>query len=31
LIYEIDAPLSVVTAGLTVSPTLLGLADGVIE
>jgi two-component sensor histidine kinase/PAS domain-containing protein len=31
LIYEIDAPLSVVAAGLTVPPTLLGLADGVIE
>ena len=31
LIYEINAPLSVVAAGLTVSPTLLGLADGVIE
>ena len=31
LIYEIDAPLSVVAAGLTVPPALLGLADGVIE
>ena len=31
LIYEIDAPLSVVAAGLTVPPTLLGLADGAIE
>jgi hypothetical protein len=31
LIYQIDAPLSVVAAGLTVPPTLLGLADRVIE
>jgi two-component sensor histidine kinase len=31
LIYEIDTPLSVVTADLTVLPTLLGLADEVIE
>jgi PAS domain S-box-containing protein len=31
LSYEIDAPLSVVAAGLTVPPTLLGLADGLIE
>jgi two-component sensor histidine kinase len=31
LIYEIDAPLSVVAAGLTAPPTLLGLADEVIE
>jgi two-component sensor histidine kinase len=31
LIYQIDAPLSVVAAGLTVPPTLLGLADGLSE
>ncbi len=31
LIYEIDAPLSVVAAGPTVPPTLLGRADEAIE
>jgi hypothetical protein len=31
LIYEIDAPLSVVAAGLTAPPAPLALADEVIE